>query len=182
MGATACAQTNSASPVTLSNDKPVEVSSDTLEVQQDKHQAIFSGNVIASQGAINMRADRMVVHYINGEAGAPKPVKQAGNDTNGISRIDASGRVVFTNATDTAKGDLAIYDVAAQTLDLTGNVVLTRDKNVLQGTRMHYDLATSRSVLTAGNTAVSDTGVRTGNGRVHGVFVPNAKPKTGGGQ
>lgn len=159
------------SPITLSNDKPVAVSSDRLEVQQDKHRAIFSGNVIATQDTVNMRADTMVVYYTDSNA-------KGSAGAQGIRRIDATGNVIFTNTTDTAKGDAAVYDVEAQTLDLSGNVVLTRDQNVLKGTRMHYDLTTSRSVLTAGNGAVSDTGTRTsGSGRVHGLFVPNAKPK-----
>lgn len=159
------------SPITLSNDKPVEISSDQLEVQQDKQQAIFSGNVIATQGDIHMRAARMVVHYTDNAA---SKVAQ------GIRRIEASGDVIFTNATDTAKGDLAVYDVDRETLDLTGNVVLTREQNILKGSRMHYDLKTSRSILTSGNGTVSSNGKPASGGRVRGVFVPNAKPADGG--
>ncbi len=163
------------SPVTLSNDKPVEVSADTLEVQQDKQQAIFSGNVIATQGNIHMRAGRMVVHYVNQQGATPKNAAAA----QGISRIEASGNVIFTNPTDTAKGDLALYDVEKETLDLTGNVVLTREQNILKGSRMHYDLKTSRSTLTSGTKSVNTNGQPVSGGRVHGVFVPNNKPKTG---
>ena len=167
-------------PATLSNDKPVEISSDVLNVIQDAHQAIFSGNVIATQGTVHMRADKMIVHYNKTEEGAKKPKPAAQPDApaaQGISRIDASGHVVFTNPTDTAKGDVAVYDVDKKTLDLTGTVILTRDKNILKGTHMHYDMQTGQSQLTAGNTAVSDTGVKVpGSGRVHGLFVPNAKP------
>lgn len=178
--ATTCAMAAQAAPpaskgpVTLSNDKPVAVSSDTLEVLQDKHQAIFSGNVIATQGPVNMRADKMIVFYTsNSTPNGPKttaPNTQAAT-AQGIERIEARGNVIFTNPTDTAKGDAAVYNVAAQTLDLTGQVLLTRDKNVLKGTRMHYDLQTSRSVLTAAGGPVTG-----GGGRVHGLFVPNAKP------
>lgn len=155
--------------VTLSNDKPVEISSDMLDVQQDKNQAIFSGNVIATQGNINMRAEKMVVHYRN--AGGDS--SSDGAMGKGISQIDASRGVIFSNATDTAKGDAAVYDVDAQTLDLTGNVLLTRDKNILKGTRMNYNLATGRSVLTAGGSAVAGQG----GGRVHGLFVPGSETK-----
>ncbi len=168
---------------TLSNDKPVEISSDTLEVQQDKNQAIFSGNVLAKQGTINMRSDQMIVHYINNNANKPADGKPAPTPapapagTNGVERIDASGNVIFTNPTDTAKGDFAVYNVAAQTLDLTGTVILTRDKNILKGTHMTYHMDTGRSVLTAGNGAVTTSGGAAANttatgGRVHGLFVP----------
>lgn len=154
--------------VTLSNDKPVQISSDMLDVQQEQSIAVFSGNVIATQGGINMRADEMVVHYRNsgGGDGAAK----------GVQKIVATGNVVFTNPTDTAKGDRAVYDVDAQTLDLTGDVLLTRDKNILKGTRMNYNLTTGRSVLTAGGSAVAGQQNK-GNGRVHGLFVPGSETK-----
>lgn len=153
--------------VTLSNDKPVEISSDMLDVDQEQSQAIFSGNVIARQGNINMRADQMVVHYRNagGEA--------EGDMGKGISRIDAAGNVIFSNPTDTAKGDTAVYNVDNETLDLMGNVLLTRDKNILKGTRMNYNLTTGRSVLTAGGSTVAGSG----GGRVHGLFVPGSETK-----
>lgn len=149
---------------TMSSDKPVEISSDALDVDQEASQAIFRGNVIARQGGINMRADRMIVHY-----------KSSGGETKGVSRIEADGNVIFTNPTDTARGSAAVYDVDKQTLDLTGNVLLTRDKNVLKGTRLNYNLETGRSVLTAGGSTVSGQGQ--GGGRVHGLFVPGSKVK-----
>lgn len=153
--------------VTMSNDKPVEISSDALDVQQDSNQAIFIGNVIATQGNVNMRADKMVVHYRNGDGDS-----SAANATGkGVYRIDAMGNVLFTNPTDSAKGSAAVYDVDAQTLDLTGDVLLTRDKNVLKGTRLNYNLTTGRSVLTAGGNAVAGQG----GGRVHGLFVPGSE-------
>lgn len=169
----ALAQTPASGPVTLSNDKPVEVSSDSLSVEQDNKQAIFVGNVIAKQGDITMKADKMIVHYTMNDA------SKAANDGSGISHIDAFGNVLFTNPTDAAKGDAAVYDAQKQTLDLTGTVFLTREKNVLKGTHMHYDLKTSRSVLTAGSKPVNIAGqpVKT-NGRVQGVFYPDSKPKS----
>ncbi len=86
--------------------------------------------------------------------------------------------MIFTNPTDTAKGDAAVYDAQKQTLDLTGTVYLTREKNILKGTHMHYDLKTSRSELTAGNVPVGVTGQPVkSNGRVQGVFYPDNKPK-----
>jgi len=158
-------------PSMLSNDQPVQLSADALQVLQDQKQAIFSGNVIASQGNIHMRADKMVVHYNKAEGKTENPAP-----AQGVSRIDAEGHVVFTNPTDTAKGDVAIYDVEKKTLDLSGTVILTREQNILKGTHLHYDMQTGRSLLTAGKTAVSAGGGNAGNGRVQGLFVPNATP------
>lgn len=167
-----CAQAQ----VTLSNDKPVQISSDMLDVQQDKRQAIFSGNVIATQGNVNMRADEMIVHYrSSGSEEASAEAAAEAQPAKGVERIDAKGNVVFSNSTDTAKGDAAVYMVDAQTLDLTGDVLLTRDKNILKGTRLNYNLSTGRSILTAGGGG--GAGKTKGAGRVHGLFVPESETK-----
>lgn len=140
--------------------KPVEIVSDTLEVLQNQQQAIFLGNVIATQGNINMRADRMVVFYREAAGGAtPVP-----GGVQGIHRIESSGNVIFTTPTETAQGSTAVYNVDTETVDLLGNVTLTRNNNVLKGTSVSYNMATGRSIL---NSNSGTTG-----GRVRGLFVP----------
>ncbi len=109
-------------------------------------------------------------------ASAPAP-GAAGAGNNSIYRIESEGNVLFTNPTETAQGDLAIYDVDADSLDLTGNVIMTRDKNVLKGTKMHYNLSTGRSVLTGG-AETTPAGVRSAGGRVHGLFWPGSGNNT----
>lgn len=148
--------------------KPVEVASDTLEVLQNEQKAIFVGNVIATQGNIKMRAERMVVFYREtpkaaGATAAPMGAK-------GIHRIEAHGNVIFTTPTETAQGNQAIYNVDTETVDLVGNVTLTRDKNVLKGTSLSYNMATGRSIL---NSTSGATG-----GRVRGLFVPGQSGTT----
>lgn len=178
MGWAACAV---AAPGLVSSDQPIEISSDTLDVYQNEHKAIFSGNVIATQGTTNMRAAKMTVYYRgDGDKTAPakKPESEAGAPA--VSRIDAEGAVVFTTPTETAKGDSGVYNVETDTIDLMGgNVTLTRDKNILKGTHLTYNMKTGRSVLTSGNGQVSATGQKTG-GRVRGLFVPSSdKPAAG---
>lgn len=142
--------------------KPIEVASDTLEVLQNEQKAIFVGNVIATQGNINMRADRMVVFYRETPGGTTTPAPAGAK---GIYRIESYGSVVFKTPTETGQGDQAIYNVDTETVDLVGNVTLTRDKNVLKGTALSYNMATGRSIL---NSTSGTTG-----GRVRGLFVPN---------
>lgn len=144
--------------------EPIEISSDALDVQQNEHKAIFTGNVIAVQGTSKMRSEKMTVFYAGDDANAGST--EAGQ---GIKRIEATGNVVFTTATETAVGDMGIYDVAADTIDLIGkNVTLTRDKNVLKGTKLNYNMSTGRSILTGGATNGG------GSSRVHGLFVPKS--------
>lgn len=161
----------------LQKDKPIEISSDKLDVLQAEHKAIFTGNVIAIQGTTNMRATQMTVFYRGGDdSAAPAPTQGQG-----IYRIEAQGSVVFTTPTETAIGDTAIYNVDTDTIDLVGsNVTLTRGQNILKGTKLNYNMATSRSILTGG---VSGTTGAAGTGkpaRVHGLFVPKSDPKPAG--
>lgn len=151
----------------LSNKEPVEIVSDALEVLQNEKKAIFTGNVIATQGAVTMRSDSMTVFYHESADSA------AGDNGmgKGIYRIDADGSVLFTTPTETARGDKAVYLVDDETINLSGNVFLTRDKNMLKGTKLVYNLKTGRSVFTGGAVA------KGGGGRVRGLFVPGNEGK-----
>jgi lipopolysaccharide export system protein LptA len=142
-------------PATPDADQPIDINADNLEVQQDKNLAIFSGNVIAVQGRIKLRAEQLRVWYrtsADGGSGA-----NAGNNGT-IIRIDAIEQVFVSSATETAQGDIGIYEVADQRLTLTGAVVLTRGENVPRGNKLVMNLATGQSQISGG--------------RVHGRFVP----------
>ena len=152
----------SAHAQSLDSKQPIEISADTLEVLQNEQRAIFSGNVVAKQGNINMKAARMLVHYKSGGAGG-----DATGAVKGISRIEADGGVFFASPRETAQGARATYDVDSETIQMVGDVVLTRDKNVLKGTQMVYNLATGKSMLSAAGPSGA------GGGRVKGLFVPN---------
>lgn len=144
------------SPVAIDSKQPIQISADALEVLQQKNTAIFTGNVIARQGSITMNASQMTVNYRS--AGAQGQMGQ------GIYRISAEGKVLFTTPQETAQGDSATYDVDNKKIQLTGDVVLNRDKNVLKGTKLDYNLSSGRSVLVGSSTAAG--------GRVQGLFVP----------
>ena len=156
----------------IDHDKPVEIVADSLEVLQANKQAVFTGNVIATQGNINMKASRMVVHYRDGAAA--NAANTSGAAGQGIYKIEAEGKVFFASPQETAQGDSAIYNVDTDTIDLLGNVLLTREKNVLKGTRLNYNLATGRSVLSGG------AAVPGNSGRVRGLFLPNQAKPAGG--
>ncbi len=142
-------------PGALDSDQPIDINADSLEILQNQNLAIFSGNVVAVQGRLRLRAEQLKVWY--------RPVSDSRSDgaagaSGTILRIDAINRVFVSSATETAKGDIGIYEVAEQRLTLTGAVVLTRGQNVLRGNKLVMDLATGRSQISGG--------------RVHGRFVP----------
>lgn len=152
--------------------KPIDIESDKLEVDDQKHIAIFTGNVSATQGDYNLRSQRLEVTYdkvpdaaAHDQGGAQasktaKPVKTAstGADASAdplssgqIKFVHANGgKVVFTNKADEqeATGDDVLYDVKGQKITMTGKeVILTQKKNVVRGREIDIDLATGRATV-----------------------------------
>ncbi len=173
----------------IKQDTPIEITSDKLDVFQNEHKAIFTGNVLAVQGTTNMRSAEMIVFYRDANAGAntasgaaptaaPSPTAAPGAtpvaapSPQGIYRIDAQGAVVFTTPTEVVLGDKAIYNVDTDTIDVFGsNVTLTQGKNILKGTKLNYNMATRRSLLTGGTTENAASKPK----RVQGLFVPKSE-------
>lgn len=112
---------------------PVEVTSDTLSVDQASGTAVFSGNVVIGQGDLRLAAAEVVVIY--GEA------------ANEIARLDASGGVTFVTPEEAAEADRAIYDIENGTMTLTGDVLLTQGDTALSADRMVIDLAAGTAQL-----------------------------------
>ena len=142
---------------------PVEIVANTLDVQQDRRTATFAGNVVATQGVLTLRADKVTVAYAN--QGTP----------NTFDRLDATGKVFLSTPQETAQGNAATYDVGTGIITLTGGVVLTRGENVLRGERLVLNLATGTSRMEGGAPpAPGAPGATPGaDGRVRGLFVPN---------
>lgn len=110
--------------------QPVEVSADTLSVDQGTGEAVFDGNVLVVQGDVRMSAGRILVVYGTDDEG----------DASGIDRLEAEGGVTFVTATDAAEAEQAVYSVADGLVTLTGEVLLTQGENAISGDRLVIDL------------------------------------------
>jgi lipopolysaccharide export system protein LptA len=84
---------------------PVEVTADSLAVNQETGQATFTGNVKVVQGDMAITAAEARVEYTP--------------DGRGIDRVLFFGRVMFASPTDAAEADEAVYTIAS------GEVVMT---------------------------------------------------------
>ncbi len=142
-------------------NQPIEINADSLEVQQDKNLAVFSGNVIAAQGAMRLKAQTLKVYYRRSEGSATQAEAT-------ISRIDAIGGVFLSSPNETAQGAVGVYDVENRVVTLSGSVVLTRGDNVIRGERLVLDLTTGRSRVDG----VAASGQQE---RVRALFVPPKK-------
>lgn len=157
------------------SNAPVNFTADRIEVQDRADRVIVSGNVEVTQAGMKLNAARMTVAYKN------QPNAGPGTGTNGVQveRIDASGNVVVTKADETAKGNVAIYDLNSKLITMLGNVSLTQGTNRLTGGRLVIDLTSGRSTVdgrAAGGGGAAGVTSGAGGGRVSGTFtVPQRK-------
>ncbi len=152
-------------------DAPIEIEADTLEVEQNAQTATFIGNVVAVQGAIRLRADRLIVTYAQKADSAPSSEDGADDGTGGteITRIDAKSNVhVMSEDDQSASGDWALYMVADENITMGDTVVLRQGENVIRGQRLNIDLNSGQARVEGGVTA-TDT-ENPSSGRVRGLF------------
>lgn len=130
----------------LSNDKPIQIQSDQLEIKDQEKKAYFTGNVEVVQGTTTMKADKMTVLYKGDPAGGNSADSGgSASITSGkqdIDKIFVNGKVFLNSGTQTASGDDGVYDMPSQIFTLTGSkVVLTDGPNVLTGCKLivHVD-------------------------------------------
>ncbi|MEL6958435.1 MAG: lipopolysaccharide transport periplasmic protein LptA [Pseudomonadota bacterium] len=112
---------------------PVEITADSLSVDQDTGSAQFQGNVVIGQGDLRLSAGRVDVIY-NGNSGD-------------ISRLSAAGGVTFVTATEAAEAQNAEYNLDAGTLVLTGDVLLTQGASAISADTMRIDLTTGAAQM-----------------------------------
>lgn len=124
---------------------PVEMKSDSLSVDQANGNAVFSGNVIVTQGAMKLSAAEIRVEY--------------SADKKGINKLFATGGVLLANASDAAQADQAIYTIASGEVVMTGNVLLTQGQAAMSAQKLIIDLKTGTGRM---------------EGRVTTTFTPGA--------
>lgn len=130
---------------------PIDLSADHAEAQDRADRAIFSGNVVIKQEELTLRTDRLTMAYSNAGKGLD------------LSRVDASGGVVITSPSETARGDFGTYDLNAGLITVVGNVRLERNGSFLNGARLTIDTNTGRATM--------DGGTGSNGGRVTGRFL-----------
>lgn len=109
---------------------PVEITSDSLSVDQAAGTAHFRGSVVVGQGELRLAADEVEVFYADGDAPGGGAVE----------RIRASGAVTVTNGAEAAEAEEAVYRVTEGMIEMTGAVVLTQGRNAISGDRLTIDL------------------------------------------
>jgi lipopolysaccharide export system protein LptA len=112
---------------------PVEVTSETLTVDQATGAAVFAGGVVVGQGDLRLQAGEVEVRY-----------DEASGD---IARLLARGGVTLATAAGAAEAETADYDLQARTITLEGDVLLTQGASAVAADRLVVDLAAGTARL-----------------------------------
>lgn len=128
---------------------PVEITSDSLQLDQAGGTALFQGTVRVGQGPLRLAADQVRVFYAQGTGGAQ----------GAVDRMEAEGNVTLSNGTEAAQASRAVYQIASGQVRMEGDVVLTQGQNALSSQNLDIDLNRGTARL---------------DGRVRTIFTPNA--------
>lgn len=125
----------------LSNDQPIQIESDQLEVSEASGRADFTGNVNVVQGEMVLKSGAMTVFY-SGDSGS------VSTGTAAIERIELSDKVFLQSGEQTASADAGTYDMTSEVLTLSGErVVLSEGDNVLVGCKLTVQVANGNARL-----------------------------------
>ena len=143
-------QPNAVQGFSMNRDKPVQIEAAALEVRDKDKVATFTGNVHVVQGDTTMRCKVLVVYYDNNATSGMKTATPGPGGQQQITRLEAKGGVVVTQADQTATGDNGLFDMKANTITLLGNVVVSQGGSVVRGERLVVDMTTGVSKVDAG--------------------------------
>ena len=115
---------------TSTGNDPVEIKSETLNVNQETNQAIFEGDVIAVQGALRIYAPRITVDYVEIDGKTE------------IDMVTGIGGVTVVNGPESAEGDQAVYFLRQNEIVMVGDVIAINGPTTVTGDKMVVNTTT----------------------------------------
>lgn len=148
---------------------PIEITSDTAEIDESSGTATYTGNVVISQGASELSAhtvtvkavDRKLVH-IEAE-GSPARFKESSAESGNPS--ESATKNTFQNTK--GRANIISYDASKLILTFSGNAKLEQDSNSFEGEEILYDINASAIKAQAGESSDS---------RVKIQYLPSPQP------
>ncbi|HEY7169153.1 MAG TPA: lipopolysaccharide transport periplasmic protein LptA [Candidatus Binatia bacterium] len=125
------AKKKSGSAFEFNRKDPIYITSDWMEVDQQKNTITYKGRVVTIQGDMTMRSDTLTAYYDDN-------MKQ-------MKQIVAEGKVNATQGTRVATGDKAVFDDSSKTVTLTGNPVMRQGNSQVTGTKVVYFVEQDRA-------------------------------------
>jgi lipopolysaccharide export system protein LptA len=137
-----CAKPKATESEKSDKKEPIEVTADRMRSENKGDKIIFSGNVVATWGAMEITCDVMEVYN------TPKKEGQK-EEKSSADQVIAIGHVIMTKGTRKAKGDKAIYYDKTQQVVLTGspNATAWEGDNQIEGKEMVFLLEEDRFLV-----------------------------------
>jgi len=111
---------------------PIYITSDWMEVDQNKNTITYKGRVVTIQADMTMRSETLKAYY-------EPQMKQ-------MKEIVAEGNVQATQGDRVATGEKAVFNDKTKTVTLTGNPVMRQGNSQVTGTRIIYYVEEGRAV------------------------------------
>lgn len=138
-------------------DEPIRIKARSVVANDKTGVAVYSGNVLAEQGRLSIKADRIEIRARNNKSdlltATGKPVKLRQRPEKGAEEIYAEARRID-------------YRVSDRKLEMTGEVTLRRGEDLFTGSMLYYDLDAKNLI------ARGDDG---DDGRIHAVIQPGIR-------
>ncbi len=134
---------------------PIDITSETLEMDQKQNTATFKGNVVAKQEDVTLYANMLIIIY--------------DPETKKLKEIIATGNVKVVQLDRRATGQKVTFDQDKNQVVLDGDAVVREGTNVIRGERITFYVEEERSVVEAGK-----------GGRVSTSITPPPKGETEG--
>lgn len=129
----------SLSPIALgkSSDRnqPMDVQADsTNALMEDNSDSTLNGNVVITQGTLEIKSDRAIIHRRKGDidkvtlTGSPVVMKQVNDNGEPMN----------------AQASTIVYTLSSDLILLSGSVIINQPRGSMRGENVKYDLKTGR--------------------------------------
>lgn len=145
-----------------SNKEPIDITAQELIFYRAQNVGVFTGDVIAVQGTVTVKAKKMEVFFKESAADSKETLSK-------VKLINLKDDVEIITPKEKTKSSMGVYNVETGVFTLTGDVVMTQGETILKGDRMIYNKNTEESLLTVNGKIVDK--------RVSAKFVPNQTDK-----
>jgi lipopolysaccharide export system protein LptA len=111
----------------------VEIEADRLDVDTQKGQAVFQGNVKAKKGDILVKGSTLTLFY--------------NNTTQKVSSLIVDGNVSLFWQDKEASCDKAVYKLDEELMELVGDVIISKGEERLSGQKVVVDMVSNTQVV-----------------------------------
>lgn len=131
---------------------PIDITADRLDVDEQSGTAVFTGQVVVTQGDMTVYADKLIV--------------RRDQKTEQVEKIEASGGVRVVQQDRIATAQQAVFFQLEEKLILNGDAKIRQGQNMVSGEEIVFFLKDNRSLVKSGE-----------DGRVRAVFFPEQEQK-----